>query len=117
MSFNSCNLFYLKNLRVLNSFQMLLRTTPFYKGLKRMRRLRQKSIPATPDNIEDLHTLLMANSQFTLTLQNPSNKFYQGPLLINQQIKGLIFCNISNIQLLAPELRNVRNVLNLKTKI
>ncbi|KAL5246205.1 hypothetical protein ACI65C_013613 [Semiaphis heraclei] len=59
----------------------------FFRGSERMRRLRQKSFPATPDDIEDLHTLLIANSQFTLTLQNPSNKFYQGPLLINQQIK------------------------------
>ncbi|KAF0723322.1 Uncharacterized protein FWK35_00024173, partial [Aphis craccivora] len=80
----------------------------FLQGSERMRRLRQKSFPKTPDDIEDLHTLLMSNSQFTLTLQNPSNKFYQGSLLINQQIKGLIFCNISNIQLLEPELRNVR---------
>ncbi|CAI6372236.1 unnamed protein product [Macrosiphum euphorbiae] len=80
----------------------------FLQCSERMRRLRQKSFPATPDNIEDLHILLMANSQYTLTLQNPSNKFYQGPLLINQQIKGLIFCNTTNIQQLGPELRNVQ---------
>lgn len=55
---------------------MLPKTTPFYKSLKskRIRRLRKTSFPASPDDIEDLHILLMANSQFTLTLQNPSNK-------------------------------------------
>ncbi|KAE9532400.1 hypothetical protein AGLY_010023 [Aphis glycines] len=46
----------------------------FLQGSERMHRLRQKSFPATPDDIEDLHILLMANSQFTLILKNPSNK-------------------------------------------
>ncbi|KAE9532340.1 hypothetical protein AGLY_009963 [Aphis glycines] len=51
----------------------VLQDFKFLQGSERMHRLRQKSFPATPDDVEDLHILLMANSQFILTLKNPSN--------------------------------------------
>lgn len=99
-----------------------------------MRRLRRTFFPQTPRNMANLHDLLMAadNECFAMTLQNPPNRlkyinyfhllntkhkkriktnhfnrFYQGPLLVEGTVSGVIFCNVANINLIAPDLRNV----------
>jgi len=34
-------------------------------------------------------------------------RFYQGPLMVNEMLVGLVFCNTSFIQDIAVELQNV----------
>lgn len=34
-------------------------------------------------------------------------RFYQGPLVVNGMVKGLLFCNITHIQEIEQYLRNV----------
>ncbi|KAL4132667.1 hypothetical protein QTP88_009785 [Uroleucon formosanum] len=74
-----------------------------------MRRLRRQCFPATPRNLAELHYLLVAdeNKEYTQTLQSPPNRFYQGPLLIQGIIQGMIFCNLVNIQQIENGLRNI----------
>lgn len=40
------------------------------------------------------------------------HRFYQGPLVVNGVIKGVLFCNIAHIQKIKQHLRNVckRNI-------
>ncbi|XP_022164854.1 uncharacterized protein LOC111029917 [Myzus persicae] len=80
----------------------------FIQCAERMRRLRQGMFPATPQNILEFHNLLgnAENQMFTLTLQKL--QFYQGPLVVNGVIKGVLFCNIAHIQKIKQHLRNVR---------
>uniref|UniRef100_A0A2S2PRA7 MULE transposase domain-containing protein n=1 Tax=Schizaphis graminum TaxID=13262 RepID=A0A2S2PRA7_SCHGA len=80
----------------------------FIQCAERMRRLRQGMFPATPQNISEFHDLLKndENQMFTLTLQRL--QFYQGPLVVNGVIKGVLFCNIAHIQKIEQNLRNVR---------
>lgn len=64
------------NTDLFNSFPNAVQDYTFVQSSERMRRLRQKFFPATPDSIEDFHLLLMANTQLAMILQNPSsNKF------------------------------------------
>lgn len=62
------------NTGLLNSFPNAAQDYTFLQSSDRMRRLRQKSFPATPDDIQDLHLLLMANTKFAIILKNPANK-------------------------------------------
>ncbi|KAF0750361.1 Uncharacterized protein FWK35_00025138 [Aphis craccivora] len=81
----------------------------FVQALEIMRRMRRSSFPPTPRNLSHLHALMMqdGNSQFSNTLQNPPKRFYQGPLMVNGNIEGVLFCNTANIQQIMPELQNV----------
>ncbi|CAI6350325.1 unnamed protein product [Macrosiphum euphorbiae] len=82
----------------------------FIQSVERMRRLRHTFFPQTPRNMANLHDLLTAadNECFAMTLQNPPNRFYQGPLLVEGTVSGVIFCNVANINAIAPDLRNIR---------
>ncbi|KAL4122840.1 hypothetical protein QTP88_015108 [Uroleucon formosanum] len=81
----------------------------FLQSDERMRRLRRQCFPATPRNLAELHYLLVAdeNKEYTQTLQSPPNGFYQGPLLIQGFMQGIIFYNLVNIQQIENELRNI----------
>ncbi|XP_060857935.1 uncharacterized protein LOC132935404 [Metopolophium dirhodum] len=82
----------------------------FLQSVERMRRIRRKFFPQTPRNMAHLHDLLTAadNEHFAMTLQNPPNRFYQGPLMVEGIVSGVIFCNVANINIIAPDLRSVR---------
>ncbi|KAL4089043.1 hypothetical protein QTP88_024121 [Uroleucon formosanum] len=80
----------------------------FLQSVEIMRRLKLKFFLPTPQNMENVHNLLTAadNEHFAMTPQNPPNRFYQGPLMVEGTVSGVIFCNIANITLIAQDLRN-----------
>ncbi|XP_016659310.1 uncharacterized protein LOC100573804 isoform X1 [Acyrthosiphon pisum] len=74
-----------------------------------MRQIRKSIFPPTPRNLLHLHQLLEMNENrhFALTFQAQPNLFYQGPLMVNGMLVGLVFCNTSFIQDIAVELQNI----------
>ncbi|CAI6375783.1 unnamed protein product [Macrosiphum euphorbiae] len=81
----------------------------YLQATERMRQIRKSIFPPTPMNLLHLHQLLQINENrhFTLTFQAQPNLFYQGPLMVNGMLVGLVFCNTSFIQDIAVELQNI----------
>ncbi|CAI6343607.1 unnamed protein product [Macrosiphum euphorbiae] len=81
----------------------------YLQATERMRQIRKSIFPPTPRNLLHLHQLLQINENrhFTLTFQAQPNLFYQGPLMVNGMLVGLVFCNTSFIQDIAVELQNI----------
>ncbi|KAE9528745.1 hypothetical protein AGLY_012320 [Aphis glycines] len=80
---------------------------------RRVRKLRKSIYSSTPKNLLHLHQLLKVNENqhFTQTFQAQPNLFYQGPLMVDEKLVGLIFCNTTFIQDFAVELQNSYSLL------